>query len=497
MAVSSAPAGSFDGPSLFWYDLETFGLSPVWDRPAQFAGLRTDLDLNEVGLPRILYCRPPADYLPDPSSCLVTGITPAVAEREGVCEAEFIAAIRSEFMVPGTCVAGYNNLRFDDEVVRHALYRNLFDPYEREWRNGNSRWDIIDMIRLVAAVRPDGMSWPLSDDGLPSFRLDRLTIANGIEHGNAHDALADVRATIALARRVRDVQPKLFDFVFRNRGRHAASDLLQLGRFEPVVHVSGRYPAARFCLAPVVALAADPTNRNGIAVYDLSVDPRPMISLEVEEIRRRVFTPTAELEEGVLRVPLKIVHLNKCPVIAPWKVLRPADLERLAIDTGAVMRHLDWLRDAPDLSRRISAVFAEQPRPGNEDPDALLYGGGFLGDKDRQALDFLHRQAVEDWPRDGLVWDDRRLPEMVFRYRARNYPETLDADEAGRWQEFCRRRLQSPMGGPVRGYEAFRAAVAELRGASSAESVECGWLDEIVAWAERRQARLDADLPYT
>ena len=194
--------------SLYWHDYETFGVDPRRDAPVQFAGIRTDVELNLVGDPLVIFCRPPTDRLPSPEACLVTGITPQQAMAEGVCEAEFISAIHAELSIPGTCGVGYNTLRFDDEVTRNCLYRNFFDPYEREWRNGNSRWDIIDMVRLTAALRPDGIEWPLDAEGKPSFRLELLTQVNGISHRGAHDALADVHATIDLARLIKKRQPK-------------------------------------------------------------------------------------------------------------------------------------------------------------------------------------------------------------------------------------------------------------------------------------------------
>ena len=177
--------------TLLWHDYETFGADPARDRPAQFAAQRTDLDLNPIGDPLCLYARPPRDYLPQPDACLITGITPQLADEKGEVEAAFIASIEAELLRPGTCASGYNSLRFDDNVTRFTLYRNLRDPYAREYGEGRSRWDLIDPMRTAYALRPDGIAWPLREDGLPSFRLEDLSRANGIEHGDAHDALGD------------------------------------------------------------------------------------------------------------------------------------------------------------------------------------------------------------------------------------------------------------------------------------------------------------------
>lgn len=428
--------------TLYWHDYETFGVDPRRDGPAQFAGLRTDQDLNLVGDPLVIYCRPSPDRLPSPEACLITGITPQLAQEKGLCEAEFIAAIHAELSKPGTCGVGYNTLRFDDEVTRNTLYRNFYDPYEREWKNGNSRWDIIDMVRLTAALRPEGIEWPIDAQGRPSFRLELLTQVNGISHSGAHDALSDVRATIDLARLIKKRQPRLYDFVWRNRGKHEAADLLKLGSFDPVLHVSEKYPAERGCLAVVVALARHPTNQNEIAVFDLSADPSPLLTLGAEEIRNRLFTRSADLPEGVGRIPLKTVHLNKCPILVPLNTLRPQDAERLAIDLNRCQVHLGALTGHDGLADKLGAVFTRpKPEQAEEDPDFMIYSGGFLNGPDKQKLAWLRDMAPAQLALTNPAFDDSRLSEMLFRYRARNWPETLNAEDWVKWQEFRRRRL--------------------------------------------------------
>ena len=189
--------------SFFWHDYETFGRVPRRDRPAQFAGIRTDADLNEIGQPVMHYCRPSPDSLPDPESCLLTGIVPQTCLEQGLPEHAFAAEIEGALAQPGTIGVGYNTIRFDDEVTRHLFWRNLIDPYAREWQNECGRWDLLDVVRATWALRPEGIEWPRHEDGRPSFKLEHLTQANGIAHEAAHDALSDVRATIALARLIK------------------------------------------------------------------------------------------------------------------------------------------------------------------------------------------------------------------------------------------------------------------------------------------------------
>ena len=271
--------------SFYWHDYETWGATPRLDRAAQFAGIRTDLDFNIIGRPLMVYARPADDFLPHPEACFVTGLTPQECRDKGVPEAEFFMAIHEELARPGTCALGYNSLRFDDEVTRYGFYRNFIDPYAREWQNGNSRWDLIDVVRLTRALRPDGIEWPTREDGVTSFKLEHLSAANGIAHEGAHDALADVHATIALARLIKEKQPKLFDYAFNNRDKRALAKLLDVRARRPLLHVSGKYPAALGHIATVVPLAVHPTNKNEVVVYDLRVDPEPLLTLDADAVR--------------------------------------------------------------------------------------------------------------------------------------------------------------------------------------------------------------------
>jgi exodeoxyribonuclease-1 len=436
--------------SFYWHDYETFGVDPVHDRPSQFAGVRTDADLNIIEEPLVIYCKPADDYLPSAEACLITGITPQKALENGLPETEFIAQINEAFSQPGTCVVGYNSLRFDDEVTRHTLYRNLRDPYAREWQNGNSRWDIIDMVRLTYALRPDGINWPRKDDGSPSFRLEELTAANGIAHESAHDAMSDVQATIALARLIREKQPKLFDFVLQNKDKHSARAMLNTAEMKPVFHISAKYPANQGCCALVAPVAEHPTNKNLVIVYDLRENPEALINASADEIRERVFTRQSELGEGVSRFPLKGVQLNKCPVLAPATMLSTLSSERLSelkLEGDTLRGNLKLLRNAPDLPAKIAQAF-DHPHEGDlTDPDEQLYAGGFIGKADREKLNWLLQQPVETLGEQDINFADDRLQELLFRYRARNYPDTLTGEESERWEIFRTKRLMQPKQG--------------------------------------------------
>lgn len=430
--------------TLYWHDYETFGIDPRYDRPSQFAGVRTDEDLNIMGEPLMVYCKPADDSLPHPQACLITGITPQEAEEKGVCEAAFIHQIHHEIAQEDTCSVGYNSLRFDDEFTRFILYRNFYDAYAREWQNDNSRWDIIDMARLTRALRPEGINWPDREDGKPSFRLEALTAANNIEHQGAHDALVDVYATIALAKLIKIAQPKLYDFVYQHRRKQMIAPLLNLRERTPVIHVSRMYPSDYCNTALVVPIAKDPTNANGIIVYDLRYDPEALINEDAETLKQWLFTPSADLPDGVSRPALKTLHINKCPVVVPENTLNDAAAERLQIDRAQHQQHLDKLNAAGDLTQKINAIFAKPDYESIDDPDAALYSGGFFSGNDKRNMELIRNSNPEQLKTLSVPFDDVRLPEMLFRYRARNWPETLDKEEQQQWQQYCQQRLTEP-----------------------------------------------------
>jgi len=430
--------------TLYWHDYETWGADPRRDRPAQFAGIRTDTELNIIGKAQVNYCKPAYDMLPHPEACLLTGITPQVALADGLCEAEFMSEIHKEFMQPGTCGVGYNSLRFDDEFTRYGFYRNFFDPYEREWRNGNSRWDIIDMLRLCHALRPEGIEWPKNEDGVTSFRLEDLTKANNIKHEGAHDALSDVYATIELARLILKSNPKLYNYLFDMRNKRKVAGNLKVPEQQTVLHVSSMYPAKLGCISPVIPLAAHPVNKNGIIVFDLRHDPEPLLTLDDDEIQKRLFTRIADLPEGVERIPLKTIHLNKCPVVIPISTLTPEAVERWKIDLEEAERNAAKLRGTNTLTQKLQRVYNSQQFPEVTDPDQNLYGGGFFSNRDRSLMNDIHNMSTRDLAKTRMQFEDPRLPEMLFRYRARNWTETLSKQERIIWDEYRHTRVTNP-----------------------------------------------------
>ena len=472
-------------PTFLWHDYETFGINPRSDRPAQFAAIRTDADLNEIGEPINILCQPAPDYLPSPGSCLITGITPQQCLQQGLPEWQFARTIHEAMAQPGTIGVGYNTIRFDDEFSRFLFWRNLIDPYGREWQNGCGRWDLLDVVRMTYALRPQGIEWPVID-GKPSFKLEHLSAANGLVHEAAHDALSDVRATIALARLLREKQPRLFEFALGLRRKDRVASELGLPATQqtaqPFLHVSGMVPAERGCLALMWPLASHPTNRNELLAWDLRHDPSELALLDAEAIRQRLFTRSDALPAGVQRLPIKSIHLNKSPmVVRNLRTLSPEMAARWQFELEPQLQHAVLARDLPDMSAIWAQVFTRPAAGTAVDVDGDLYGG-FLGNGDRRKLDELRQLSPAQLATSRSSFEDERLPELLFRYRARNFPDTLTPEEAGQWQEHCTARLLDGEGG-ARSVDALLAELDELQQQDLApESMQV--LEQLYEYAE-------------
>lgn len=430
--------------TFLWHDYETFGVSPQKDLPCQFAAIRTDMDLNIVGKPINIMAQIANDYLPQPRASLVTGITPQQTLRDGMIEAEFAKQVQQEMSVPGTCVVGYNSIRFDDEVSRYLFYRNFYDPYAREWRNGNSRWDVIDLARACYALRPEGIEWPTNDDGLPSFKLEWLTEANNIDHGHAHDALSDVYATIGLAKLIKEKQPKLFDYALSLRAKQTVISQLNQQMGKVLLHISSKIPASQGCCTWVMPIAQHPSNPNAYIVVDLSKPITPLLDADADTLRQWLYASNEDIPEGQTRPGLKLIHVNRSPFITTAKAMTQDNAERLGLDRDQCLANYQALCNVPDLARKLVEIYNEQRDDVEEDIDHALYSGGFMSDEERRWCNQVLSTAPESLSGLADKTQNAKLRSQLFRYRARNYPQTLTYEEAQKWQRHRQERLSDP-----------------------------------------------------
>jgi exodeoxyribonuclease-1 len=470
--------------TLLWHDYETWGVNPRRDRPSQFAAIRTTLDLDIIDKPIELFCQPSPDFIPHPEAVLVTGITPQRAMDEGIPEAEFFQHINAAFSKAGTCGVGYNSIRFDDEVTRFGFYRNFIDPYAREWQNGNSRWDILDLLRMTYALRPEGIEWPQRDDGSGqvSFRLEHLTAANGIEHTGAHDALVDVRATIAIARLIKKAQPRLFDFYFSLRQKNKAAEVLNIHSEKTVLHISGMFPVELGCIAPIYPLMQHPNNQNEIICFDLRQDPELLLSLSAEDMAVNLYTPNNERAENDHRIALKGVHLNKSPALAPIKTLSPQQAQQWKINWDEIEAHRQTLIADKTLLPRLQEMYQQKRDFGESDADAALYNG-FINPADRKICNQIINSSPEALASLNPAFSDERLQTLFPRYRARNYLATLTPDEHREWQEFCHARLMDGDYGSTLTAHEFNAILEDISQRELSETQQ-KLMHALVTWVQ-------------
>lgn len=418
----------------------------------------------------VIYCQQSMDYLPHPAACRVTGLLPQDVNARGLRENEFIAKILEQIGAPGTCSLGYNSIRFDDEFTRNTLFRNFHDAYEHEYKDGNSRWDLLDVVRLTRALRPDGIHWPVHNDGTPSNRLEHLTQANHIEHGHAHDALSDVRATISVARLIRNTHPKLYDYAFTRRQKNAVADLLKVKNPAICLQVSGMIPGTRSHIAAILPIAMHQDNRNSIIVLDLQEDPSRLLAMSSDEINECVFTKkntspdqaTSPTKTSQYRPGLRTIQINKCPVVVPWKTLRNDDAKRLGIDTTLIEHHAQIGKQLLEREhqQKISEAMSRSWPDERVDAEGSLYSGSFLSQADRERSTALRRAEPSLLDSHQSHFDDKRLSTLAWRYQARHYPELLDQEQFAKWREYCREKLNSASA-PWLSFESFEQAMEE------------------------------------
>lgn len=476
--------------SFYWHDYETFGANPKIDRASQFAGIRTDESLNIINDPLVIYNKITDDYLPEPIACLITSITPQKTLECGLIEKQFIDQIYEQMAQPNTCTVGYNNIRFDDEVTRNTLYRNFYDPYTREWQNGNSRWDIIDMARMTRALRPEGIIWPDHANGQPSFKLEDLTTANHISHTSAHDALSDVLATIEVAKLIKQKQPRLYNFLYQLRLKQNACKQLDIYSKKPLVHSSSKFPSINCGTSIIAPLCNHPTNKNHIICIDLRHDPAPLLNLDAETIKQRLYTKHDALPDPDQRIPIKSVHINKCPALAPLGTLDAAASERINLNIDTALQHHKTIVNHPEILQKITTIFSGEPAfDPEQDPDLAIYSGGFFSNADRKKMECVSLTPPNQLNTLSNSFCDERLPEMLLRYRARNFPETLAPHEKAHWFNFRHAKLTEGCSIHLT-FSHYFNKIEDLR--SNAEPRQIEILDQLEQYGQQLQAMINS-----
>lgn len=469
--------------SFFFYDLETSGLNPREDRIMQFAGQRTDQDFRPIGDPVNILLKLPDDTLPSPGAIMVTKITPQSTQTDGLTEAEFCRFLSREIFTPGTCAIGYNSVRFDDEFMRHLWWRNFRDPYEWQWRDGRSRWDLLDVVRLTRALRPEGIVWPVAtktvtdpESGeakiieVPVNKLELLTKLNHIEHSHAHDALSDVMATIAVARLIKEHQSKLYQFLFDLREKKSVHRLVNLDQKKPFVYASGRYPAQ--FNKTTVAFPIAPGRNGNLLVFDLRYNLDQLLESSPE-----TFFPI-----------VKELAPNKCPAIAPLGVLEQSDgWHKIGLTHTLIQENLDSLLSHPEFAEKMRTEYeARLEWPAPPDPESALYDA-FLSDQDRRLCSEVAVADAEKLADFHPAFTDERLPDLLLHYKAKNFPTALSADEAIKWEEYRIQRLTRQAANFVSELTRLQNLASTHQPLPNGEPVDEFILEELALWFQSLQ----------
>ncbi len=457
----------------------------------QFAGQRTDLQLQPIGEPHNYLIRMSDDILPDPDAVLITGITPQKTIADGIHEAEFLKIFHTEIAVQDTVFAGYNTIRFDDEFMRFLMYRNFYDPYEWQWQSGRGKWDLLDVVRMTRALRPDGIQWPFDSKGSPTNRLELLASLNKLGHEHAHDALSDVHATISLARLIRSKQPKLFDYLLGIRDKKDVAKLV-MGS-QPFVYSSGRYPS-EFEKTAVAGVLAEHPRGQGVLVFDLRHDPEPFASLAPADLAEAM---RWHKDESALRLPVKTLKFNRCPAVAPLGVLDKPSQERLQLNPAIFTTNFIKLQAVQDqlgakvieALQLLDAKYQTRLLEDEAEVDARLYDG-FFDESDRAKLSVVRAASSDELGSLGLAFSDHRLTALLPLYKARNYPKTLNSEERATWEKFRERKLLS--GGTEARMAKFFRRLSELNQRPDLTDAQRYLLEELQLYAQGIMPEVDA-----
>ncbi len=441
--------------TFFFYDLETSGLNPREDRPMQFAGIRTDMDLNQIGNPVNILIKLSEDILPSPQAVMVTKITPQSTLMDGFTEAEFCKYIMDEIFTPGTIAIGYNSVRFDDEFMRYTFWRTFYDPYEWQWKDGRSKWDLLDVVRMTRALRSEGINWPVTEDGKATNRLELITKENNITHEHAHDALSDVEALISVTKLIKEKQPQLYDWLLKMRDKKAVQKLINLEKPTPFVYSSGRY-SSEF-EKTTVAYPIAPAKNGNVLVFDLRQNLDELLAQEEPK-----YFPT-----------VKELKYNHCPAVAPLGVLEQGNgWQKIKLDKTQIEQNLKSLLAHPDFVERMRTENENREEfPPAVDPESALYDG-FLDDSDRTRCAAVRRATINELADFHPDFHDPRLPDLLLHYKARNFAETLSESEHAEWEQYRMERIKARQNSYIK-------AIQEI---AASPNVDSYVLEELQLW---------------
>lgn len=430
-------------PTFLFHDYETYGKDAIKDRPSQYAAIRTDENLNIIGEDTEYYCFPQIDTIPSPIACLITGITPnniiersrdPVLRNTVFNEYDFFKKINAQFSEPNTCVLGFNTLEFDDEVTRHGLYRNMFSPYEREWKNGCSRWDMINVVRAFAYLFPDDIKVPVLN-GKPVFKLEYLGAENNLDITRAHDAVSDVYTTIALAKLIKEKQPKFWDYTFSNKGKKQVMQIVEKHNNEMLFACSSYFGYETKYIQPVFFVKQDANDNNNFIMLKMDDldNIKRLLSMDAENVQEALY---AQLSEGEKRIPIHMTKINQCPILFSAEGLEANGVitkEEFIKNTPKYNEYLDNFKfvqeNQSEIFNLITKAFASRKGfKDTVDPDIGLYSE-FIPTSDNPKMETFHHHIKDGQMLQYLFkrdfFTDNRLNQLSKRIIMRNFMKEM------------------------------------------------------------------------
>lgn len=428
-----------------WHDYETSGINKALDRPVQFAAIKTDNYLKPTGEQWDFYCKLTNDIIPKASAMVLTRINPFYLEKEGLEEYEFAKKIFDIMIEPNTCSLGYNTIKFDDEVTRNLFYRNFFEIYDRENKNGNSRWDLIDLTRAFYAISPDGLKWPKKDDGTPDFKLENLAKENDLIQEQAHNALSDVRATLNLAQILRKNNKDLFDYIYLMKSKENIIQLMDdnLKQYKLLGWVSSFVKANQGCLTFIQPFLKVKNFGEQYWCVDFTSSEEAFNEL-IQNPKKCLLNKFKKQDDEIsLGGALCQIRPNKSPIIIHPSKLKKVDWGRLGISGDEIkqryakiqsfLKNEEWLKE-------INEAIYELPKiEPYIDVEQKIYQGNFLSYDDKRRCSLIRgkKEPIDKmWPK----FSDERMSELLFRYKNRHSIETTEKEKAD-WKEWVKKKL--------------------------------------------------------
>jgi exodeoxyribonuclease-1 len=399
--------------SYVFYDTETTGIDTAFDQILQFAAIKTDADLNELDRFEIR-CRLMPHIVPAPGAMKVTGVTVSQLHDTAHCtHYDMVRKIRAKMLEWSPAVIlGYNSIDYDENILRQAFYKTLHPPYLTN-TNGNCRGDVLRMVRSASILEPDAIVIPVDAKGKNIFKLDKVAPANGFDHSAAHDALADVEATIHLCRLLMSKAPAVWSTGMRFSQKASVIDYVSSERVFCWCEFFGGAPHSWL----VTPIGQNPQNSGEYYVFDLQFDPDTLAALSDEKLATALTRSPK---------PVRRLKCNAAPMLAAIEDA-PAITVALALSSDELERRADVLEQNDGLRARLIAALEAGREPFETSPhvEKQIYDG-FWPRSDDVLMETFHTVPWEQRLAIADSFQDKRLKTLALHLIHIERPDLLN-----------------------------------------------------------------------